>query len=563
VALGERIDEMGARANALLRMRRARRRLRPWGAPGALRALGVLVALAAGPASAAPARAASFTWTGAYPGTTESAAHWSLGENWEGGTAPSAAQPIETLTFPHLSSSACTSLSETDACYGAVNDIGGLAVESLRLDDGDGYLLGGNEAVTLGSGGLTAAPAPGTTGFGGAFVTLPFRLGANQTWSVANRGGGAIGENGILLFSELTGPGAALTFELSAGPALILANSTEVGPVTVEGPNAAGEHIENGLAILGEGELDSTNGLPVVLRNIYFTGTGAVGALSTRNSTLIVGNESIPAEGIEAAAVQLDPETATGFEVLGSGATARTDYSQLTASGPVELAGPLLVIVSKPQGKGAICPTLTPGEKLTLVSTTGGLSGAFSDAPEGGPELPISFAKACSHSSQTMRISYNRTGGTETVTGTVEAAAKERQETEANEQREREVREREAKEKEIKERETKQEESARKIAEEQAHKAAEEVAALAVKKHQEEEAAAKQQQQGTTAPVPQDNVLGSIESKPKPLTRAQLLARALRHCRTQPKRTRARCDATAYRRYGSKAHKRGKGSRKA
>lgn len=48
--------------------------------------------------------------------------------------------------------------------------------------------------------------------------------------------------------------------------------------------------------------------------------------------------------------------------------------------------------------------------------------------------------------------------------------------------------------------------------------------------------------------------------KPKspPPTRAQLLARALRECEKQPKKRRARCVASAHRRYGAKTKKRGR-----
>jgi hypothetical protein len=68
----------------------------------------------------------------------------------------------------------------------------------------------------------------------------------------------------------------------------------------------------------------------------------------------------------------------------------------------------------------------------------------------------------------------------------------------------------------------------------------------AIKKHQEEEAAAnKQRQEAEAAKKKQE------ESKPP--TRAQLLTRALRKCEKQPKRQRARCVASAYKKYAAKA----------
>jgi hypothetical protein len=263
-------------------------------------------------------------------------------------------------------------------------------------------------------------------------MEMPLQLSASQKWSIANRSSGKIGENGLLLGNEVTGEGSELTLELTNGPALILENSTEVGPVTIEGPNATGQHIANGLVLLGEGELNSADHHSVDLRNAFFGGTGAVGALTTHNATLDVGSATDPVGGLKVSSVTLDSASGTIFEVMGSGATAQTDYSQLVSTGPVELAGPIVVVVGKPS-KAASCPVLTPGQKYTFVSTTGMLSGMFSNVPEGGPEISITFTKECSHPSQTMQIAYNRSVGTETVTGTVEEArvkqeAKERQE---------------------------------------------------------------------------------------------------------------------------------------
>jgi hypothetical protein len=51
-------------------------------------------------------------------------------------------------------------------------------------------------------------------------------------------------------------------------------------------------------------------------------------------------------------------------------------------------------------------------------------------------------------------------------------------------------------------------------------------------------------------------VIGKVKSPP--LTRAQLLLRALRECEKQPKKRRARCVASARRRYGAKTKKRGR-----
>jgi len=387
----------------------------------AVRALGVLailgLTLVLAPASEA---STNFTWAGGSPGRTESAAHWSTEANWVGDTAPMTSQALETLTFPHLANSECTSKPETDTCYLTLNDVSGLSVESLRLDDADDYLLAG-EGITLGKGGLIAFPE--TSGSAGDFIEMPLRLSESQRWSVANQSGGAVEENALILGEELTGSPSALTVELSKGSALVLDNETEVGPVTIEGSVATGEHIkENGAVLLEGGELNSSDRQAVNLRQVFFGGTGAVGALAMNSATLDVGSETEPTEGLETSSLKLDSTSGVIFEIMGSGTTPLLDYSQLVSGGPVELAGEIGVVVGKPTEK-ASCPVLTAGQKYTFLSTTGTLSGSFSDALESGPEISIDFSKSCSHSPQTMRIGYNRSGGTETVTGTVEEEA--------------------------------------------------------------------------------------------------------------------------------------------
>jgi hypothetical protein len=59
---------------------------------------------------------------------------------------------------------------------------------------------------------------------------------------------------------------------------------------------------------------------------------------------------------------------------------------------------------------------------------------------------------------------------------------------------------------------------------------------------------------GNLAP-PTGGLLAFHTIKPKPLTRAQKLAKALRACKTKPRRRRAACNAQARQRYGSKAKK--------
>ena len=84
----------------------------------------------------------NFTWSGATPTTTSFAPAWSKGSNWVGGTAPSGS--VGTLSFPALTSGACTGSPPTEACSDTSNDISGLNVDKLSFDDGEPTFLVGN-----------------------------------------------------------------------------------------------------------------------------------------------------------------------------------------------------------------------------------------------------------------------------------------------------------------------------------------------------------------------------------------------------------------------------------
>lgn len=67
---------------------------------------------------------------------------------------------------------------------------------------------------------------------------------------------------------------------------------------------------------------------------------------------------------------------------------------------------------------GTSCPAPLPGQQYAFVAA-GILSGSFDNAPE-GTEIPVSFSKSCAkRPSVHLRITYHRSEGTETVTGTV------------------------------------------------------------------------------------------------------------------------------------------------
>ncbi len=413
----------------------------------------------------------------------------------------------------------------------------------------------------LGSGGLTAAPAEGSSGPAGDLLALPFALSASQTWSIAGRSGGAFGENGAAVLEKISGPSSSLTFQISNEAELILANETEVGPATLAGPNANEAPIFNGATVF-LGDVNALNEHPVRLEDIFMIGAGALGALSTDHATLNIGSATVPAEGIVADSAEFDAASEVDFQITGPGATAGEDYSQLLSTGPIALGDATLHVRVSPPSSKASCPTLRRGQTYTFVSTGATLSGSFANAPEGGPELEVEFPKACGQASRPMRIAYQRAGATQTVTGTVEAAAQEEQQArerreaqEAHERQEHEEREVKAHEETLarEQREAREAHERQELESKRASEAAavrqreEEATAAAARKRQEEEAAAAASRRSAEEAA-RGGVLG-VKQVAHPLTRAQLLARTLKACHKQPKAKRARCEALARRRY--------------
>ena len=85
--------------------------------------------------------------------------------------------------------------------------------------------------------------------------------------------------------------------------------------------------------------------------------------------------------------------------------------------------------------------------------------------------------------------------------------------------------------------------------------------AAAAKKHQEEEGAAKKHQEEEAAAQKQHEEEARKHKTKRP-TRGQMLAKALRHCKSAPKRHRAQCVAQAHRLYGHQGKGTGKGKGK-
>jgi hypothetical protein len=383
-------------------------------------ALLVLLATCAYSLLLAPvASATDYTWSG--EGAT-SADNWSNGANWVGGVAPAPSSSIGTMTFPLLAGDNCAAEPPTGACYHSVNDISGLSVNQLQLNNGvilgkpetffDYYSLSG-DGITLGSGGLSASSPANADLPRPFYVELPITLGASQTWSLSGPPGGGVGTGGNVIAEDLSGSSADLTVNLSDSSGLYLQGDNEVGDVNVN----AGDAGSGSINFLGEPDhvyqLDATDGHTVTVSGVDLAETNtALGALVSSGAGINVGWPFATNPGtLSTASASFDAASYVGFEIAEPGTTAGTDYAQLTAAGPVNLGGATgELFETVPDGE---CPALQVGYAYTLISTTGGLSGAFGNAPEGSV---IHDGVYCNNN---YRINYHETGPTQTVTATV------------------------------------------------------------------------------------------------------------------------------------------------
>lgn len=360
----------------------------------------VLSALAVLSLMPAWASAANFSWSGE---GLASANGWSNGANWTGGTAPTSSASIGTLSFPVLNRNACF-VAPTEACETAVNDLTGLSVNELQVDDADEYIISGN-GFTLGSGGLSTTNHPGSGGF--ATIDTPITLGASQTWNVSGSGDGAT------VTGALSGSGSAFTVNLSPGASFALggytANSTdnEVGNVLVQG--SSGDFWLDDTLNASDSHMLTVQGVP------FFTRGATVGALEVTSSTTILGRMAWAAP--EAALLKTASAVFSGGElaipIVHTGTQPGIDYSQLSASGSVTLSGTTLNINLLNQPSGT-CPTVPAGQTDVLVSATGSLTGTFTNAANGSI-----VSTECSQ----FRVEYHTTGSPQMVTATAVAAS--------------------------------------------------------------------------------------------------------------------------------------------
>lgn len=344
------------------------------------------------------------TWTGTTATAGNAAAtNWSTSTNWASGN-PLTGGANGTLTFPALSS--CPS---GDACYNSHNDLTGAVLSGIQIDDRSGYNVTGN-AITLGAGGISASSSVSGS-FQSPSWSVPITLGANQTWSID--GGTTSGGPGRLaLDSPVTGQADTLGIDLSHSTILNLAGDNEVGAVTVTG-DSTGDNL--GFASPAGSSLNGTDGNAVSITNasLYTFYPLSLGPLTLNGGTLQLGAGSHTPVATVNGAVSLG-SSAPLLSTIAPSASAPapgTNYSQLSASGSVSLAGTLQLALGTQLGS---CSALTLGNVYALVQTTGtgtSLSGTFSNAPD-GTVLPV----GCNTSPEpTVEIHYTSTSVTATV----------------------------------------------------------------------------------------------------------------------------------------------------
>lgn len=345
------------------------------------------------------------TWSGAVP-VGPNASKWSGPANWSANNAPGAGSnandSVDTLSFPALSSGACTAQPPTDTCYTATNDLTSLSAYGLSIDDGSGYAIGGN-GLTLGAGGLTASTSASASD--PSSFNAPITLGTNQTWSID---GGAQNVGQLHIGGAVSGASNTLGVNLAGGGGLTL-GSAEVGSAAVAGASNAHSGANaplNGSVTVGSA-LNATDNNSVTLTNaaLLAPASPAVGGLTSTGGDVEVGQSALPAGMLTVqGGLTLDSASQTKLFVDHFGTTAGTDFSQVVAHGNVTLGGTLVLDSS------ASCPALTLGDQITLITTTGSLSGTFVGVPNG-----TDVSLACAGSQPKLQINYSGNS----VTGTV------------------------------------------------------------------------------------------------------------------------------------------------
>ncbi len=372
--------------------------------------VGVLMVL-----GVAPAAAADYTWA---PGGQD--LKWSTGANWAGATAPSGS--VGTLTFPGR---ACSS----PCSYATFDDIDGLTASTLAITVGPGtyapaFFSQDGSGLPSKSLALTSGMALDNQALGGNTpIGTPLVLAGPNTWNVTH---GSVSVTGSVSGNQPLAVNVPNRPPESGLPGLALEGpSNEVGPVSITGTGAysSSASVTDPAYGHGDGDLNGSNGNPVVLKNLEFVAIGTFGAVSTSQVTLDVGvqaNQGASAthRRMQVTSAAFSPDTRIFFALNGAGSTPGVDYGQITSSGTIDLGGatPWFDFTD------SRCPPM--GAIYTLVSTTGTLTGNFAyNGPSQGTPDDYLVNTTCGPPGDTSTVSFHmvtsRTGATKTVTATV------------------------------------------------------------------------------------------------------------------------------------------------
>ncbi|HWE10859.1 MAG TPA: Ig-like domain repeat protein [Solirubrobacteraceae bacterium] len=349
------------------------------------------------PAAAAQANA---VWTGA--GTTS---EWSNATNWSG-APPAANRSAGTLTFPTL-----TGCAAPKTCYTSHNGLTGVSATGLVLGNTSNQyriLQTNSPALTVGTGGVSDTPGGGT----GDVIYDPLALSEAQTWIV---GSTINGYNSLTVLGGITSPSTAPVSVSTPRGDLFLDSNMEVGPVTSNGPGTL--HIGGAPGSGHPGSVNGTNGQPLTITGgTLIPNPSSTSGPLTMNSgtTLLLGtnttNTGATTLDVNGAAT-LSSSTTTKTFIDDNGSTAGTSFSQLSASGSITLGGKLVLGQGKSNGS---CVALNIGDVAALVTTTGTLSGTFSNAPEG---TILTMAASCQSTLPKLQIHYTGNSVSATVVG--------------------------------------------------------------------------------------------------------------------------------------------------
>jgi hypothetical protein len=391
---------------------------------------------------ASTATAADFSWRGE---GSASANTWSNPANWAGGTAPAASSSIGTLTFPVLNRSACLQVKPSEACYTSPNDVSGLSVNAMQVDDSHYYNIGGQyggDGFILGSGGLSVTASEGNEAQ--LVLSNPITLNGSQTWSVTGPAAppppNGLSQS-VRFYGVLSGNNSDLTINLNSETWLTLGIDVpgapilddELGNITINGNETT---VGEKSLVRAAANLNASDGHSLTLHNVVFEGYRATGPITATNSSLTLSGSSIGAvtamnsriwpEGVLGLpSLSLDATSILGPQIRVQGTQPGTDYDQITSTGTVALGGAVLQLESLSGEAGPVyheegCPSPPVGQVYTLISTTGSLTGTFSNAPNGDtvvaycpPSVTVGEPIAYSY-----RINYNAAGSPKTVTAT-------------------------------------------------------------------------------------------------------------------------------------------------